>query len=88
MIFYIATTSTTTTKQAFEENENAVKSNNEEALDQSKSSPKSPPKPDLLYKKAYFTLNNLTVEVILENNILKWSTILGDGTMNITLISL
>ena len=85
MIFYIATT---TTKQAFEENENEVKSNNEEALDQSKPSPKISPKPDRLYEKAFFSLNNLTVEVVLENNMLSWSTILGEGTLKIISINL
>lgn len=85
MIFSIATT----TKQAFEDNENEVKSNpnEEEVLDQSKasstSSPKTPIEPDRIYEKALFTINNLTVEVVLENTLLSWSTILGESRVEI-----
>ena len=83
MVFFLATT----TKQAFEENENEVKSNNEEVLDQSKSSvSKTPLEPDRLYEKAFFTINNVTVEVVLEKNILSWSTILRESKVRINLI--
>jgi hypothetical protein len=34
---------------------------------------------DRCYERAFFSIHNATVEVILENNILSWSTVTGES---------
>jgi hypothetical protein len=34
---------------------------------------------DKFYERAFFTINNTTVEVVLENDILSWTTVIGES---------
>ncbi|CAF1115815.1 unnamed protein product [Rotaria sordida] len=62
-----------TVKQAFEENENDNKPNTQEISDEYESSLRGHIDLDRFYERAFFTINNVTVEVILNNDILNWS---------------
>ncbi|CAF4592386.1 unnamed protein product [Rotaria sp. Silwood1] len=68
-----------TVKQAFEENENDNKSSTQDILDKYESSSRSNIDLDRYYERAFFTINDTTVEVILNNDILSWSN-LSDET--------
>ncbi|CAF3286010.1 unnamed protein product [Rotaria socialis] len=64
-----------TVKQAFEENENENKLNTHVISDGYESSPMGNIDLDRFYERAFFTINDSTVEVVLNNDILSWSTI-------------
>ncbi len=75
-------------KQAFEENENEDKLQTEEVSAQAKSSSTTTPASkttdqDPLYEKAFFTINDLTVEVILDNNMLFWRTVPNESMFKV-----
>lgn len=38
---------------------------------------------DRFYDRAFFTINDATVEVILDNDVLSWSTISGESLLNV-----
>ncbi|CAF3990616.1 unnamed protein product [Rotaria magnacalcarata] len=67
--------SSVTEKQAFEENENENKLNTHAISDGYQSSPMGNIDLDRFYERAFFTINDSTVEVVLNNDILSWSTI-------------
>jgi hypothetical protein len=78
-LYFIATV-----KQAFEDVDE--KDQQEKTPDISDKHDSSLPNPSLdkielnrSYEKSFFTFNNSTVEVILNNDIISWSTVLGGG---------
>jgi hypothetical protein len=65
-------------KQAFEENENR---NTEEISDKNESSVHN-------IKRAFFTINDSTVEVILDKDILNWSSISGESRLKSSFLNI
>ncbi|CAF2328547.1 unnamed protein product [Rotaria sp. Silwood2] len=68
-----------TVKQAFEENENDNKPNTQEIADEYESSLYGHIDLNRLYERAFFTINDSTVEIILNKDMLSWSN-LSDKT--------
>lgn len=62
-------------KQAFVENESENKPNTQDLSDKYKSSSNGYINLDRFYEKEYFTMNNSTVEVVLNNDVLSWSEV-------------
>ncbi|CAF0791783.1 unnamed protein product [Adineta steineri] len=68
-------------KQAFEEHENEDKLNNEEITDEHGTlSDVNDTDFDRFYARAFFTVNDSTVEVILDNDILSWSRVSNESS--------
>jgi hypothetical protein len=62
-------------KQAFEENDIENKSDTQEVFNKKELSPSDNIELDRFYEKAFFTINDSTVEIILDHDILSWSTV-------------
>lgn len=70
-------------KQAFEENEKKNKSNTQDVSDEYRWLSNGNIDLNRFCERAFFTINDSTVEIILNNDILSWSTLSNEGKLKI-----